>query len=393
MSGTTGWGVPGPGTPGIPGGPAWGYVPRPPKPGVIPLQPLGFGDIISGVFGTLKRYAKPVFVPLLLTTLGSLLLFGILAAVSYGPLHSIYDDLSRADRIDRTPSNAQAATLFTFGIVAVLLFLICSLACYLVASTTCTVVLRHAVLGRRVTVRQVWSEARPHLWRVAADSVLLFAGSFVLLCASMVPSMVLGSGPGAAALSLLVLPAFGFAIYCAVRLVLVVPVVVLENQRPMEALRRAWTLNEGAWWRSLGIPYVINLIGSFAGQIILVPFIFVAMIPVITTISASPDGTTPGPGGLIGAAVVFYGVVLIGAALVSVLVLPLIPLTNGLLYMDRRIRRESLDLALAAQADRDRQTPQAPTWAPPTPQPSSPEPSLSPVDLQKPPPPPTDSPA
>jgi hypothetical protein len=33
-----------------------------------------------------------------------------------------------------------------------------------------------------------------------------------------------------------------------------------------------------------------------------------------------------------------------------VLVLPLTPLTNGLLYLDRRIRRESLDLALAEQA-------------------------------------------
>jgi membrane-anchored glycerophosphoryl diester phosphodiesterase (GDPDase) len=152
-----------------------------------------------------------------------------------------------------------------------------------------------------------------------------------------------------ATLLLFSLPVMVAVMYVTVRLVLVIPVAVLENQRPIAALRRAWRLNEGAWWRSFGIPYLVGLVGSVAGQLILVPAVVIGLLPVFGQLSRTPDSATVPHIGF-GAVAFFYLMMGIGFTVVMVLVLPLTPLTNGLLYLDRRIRRESLDLALAEQA-------------------------------------------
>ena len=319
---------------------------------MIPLHPLSVGDIFGGVFRTLRRHFLAVYVPLLLTAIGSAVLLGVLAAFAYDPLRIIYD--AARDNSSFSPSNGQALTMAGFGIGAVLVTALGALACYLVCSTTCTAVLRHAALGQKVTVRQIWRESRPHLWRVLQVCLLLTLGSMV----TMVVAVGLAAGIGAAAQSgaafagsllLFWLPAMLAVLYVTVRLVLVVPVVVLENQRPVAALRRAWKLNEGAWWRSLGIPYLVGLVGSVAGQLILLPAVVIGALPLIGQLSRTPDTATTAQIDF-GAVAFFYLATGIGVAVVTVLVLPLTPLTNGLLYLDRRIRRESLDLALAEQA-------------------------------------------
>src|SRR4029453_4534562 len=61
-----------------PGGPPYGqpmYV-APPKPGVIPLRPLQFGEILDGSFQTIRRNAASMF--------GSALIVQALGAVVVG---------------------------------------------------------------------------------------------------------------------------------------------------------------------------------------------------------------------------------------------------------------------------------------------------------------------
>ncbi|WP_456049285.1 hypothetical protein [[Kitasatospora] papulosa] len=43
------------------GPPGWGGWVPPPKPGVIPLAPLGLGDVLGGAFSTVGRYWKQLF--------------------------------------------------------------------------------------------------------------------------------------------------------------------------------------------------------------------------------------------------------------------------------------------------------------------------------------------
>jgi hypothetical protein len=363
----------GPGRPspyGGPGGPGWGYVRLAPKPGVIPLQPLGVSEIISGVFGTLKRYFIPIYAPLLAIAGVAAVLMGILAAFAYGPVHTVVTNADNSS--DYTPGDGLVVELAVLGGVALLLVMVTGFILYVVVSTVCTSVLRHAVLGRKVTIRQVWAESRPHFWRVAWDSLLLWLGS--ALSAGLVVGVAAAvglathSGGIFALLMLLLLPLGLFLLYLQIRLVLVIPVLVVESERPIAAFRRAWRLNEGAWWRSLGIPLLVSMIGWIASQVILVP---VSGIGFGSVFSSIPVDTGDGdPNFPVGSFITLYLLVWLGSALVSALTLPLTPLTNGLLYMDRRIRRESLDVALAAQAAADQGA--APTASPSSPNPAAP---------------------
>jgi hypothetical protein len=315
--------------------------------------------MVGAVFSTLKQYFLPIYAPLMIVALAALIPFGALAAVAYGPVHSLATSVDNDHHF--TPSTGQGIQLLVLGGVGLLLALLWTLLVFVVGSTVCTTVLKYAVLGRKLTVRQGWSLSRPHFLRVAGESLLLgLAAAGGLALVGLVATAVgLATDSFAATFSLaflLMATVWGFLLYAQVRLVLAVPVVVLEHSGPIEALRRAWKLNRGAWWRSLGIPYLINLIGSFGAQLVLLPILVVGAFPLIAWTSAHP--VENGAHGAVGPIIAFCVYACLGAAFVNVLVLPLTPLANGLLYMDRRIRLEQLDLALAAEAGMSLHRPQ-----------------------------------
>lgn len=59
MSHNTGWEHHHPGQPAPQWGGGWTPPPPPPQPGVIPLRPLGLGDLLGGGFSAFRRYWKP----------------------------------------------------------------------------------------------------------------------------------------------------------------------------------------------------------------------------------------------------------------------------------------------------------------------------------------------
>ncbi|MDH6115124.1 hypothetical protein P3T36_004043 [Kitasatospora sp. MAP12-15] len=334
---------------------AWGYAP-PPKPGVVPLAPLGLGEIVSGVFGTVKRYARALYQPLIGPTLGALAVLSVYGVIAYFSLRGLVDELG--NQPDYQPTGDQKFTLGLLIVVGWLLLVVCLLALSTVASTVSTAVLRHSVLGRPVTARVLRAEAAPHFWRVLGGQLLIGTGFVGVMAVSLLPALLLGLAGARAGLVpavgvLCALPAIGCCVYAQVRLSLLVPVIVLERSRPVAAIRRAWRLNHGAWWRSLGIPYLINMIASFATQVVVVPFAITGMVALMGSIHpvSTPgfvDASQPAPS--VGGVVVFMACLLIGAALANVIALPLAPLTHGLLYVDRRIRNENLAPVLAAEA-------------------------------------------
>ncbi|MDH6119055.1 hypothetical protein ABH930_002646 [Kitasatospora sp. GAS204A] len=332
----------------------WGVRPAPPKPGVIPLAPLGLGDVLSGVFTTMRRYVKPLLLPLLGVLAAAAVLFTVYGTVGYLLTSGTFQQLS--DQTAAQPTDSQGFTIGVLAIVGGLLLLLCFLAFSLVASVSSAAVLRHAVVGRPVTAGQLWSQARPHLWRVLGAQLLLAAAGLAAVLVALVPATVLGlltdSGAVFGVLAvLLLLVVLGLGGYAGVRLTLLVPVVVLENRRPVAAIRRAWTLNHGAWWRSLGIPYLIRMIGSFVSQAILAPAWVIGVIGLGLTAGDRVDqyGDTVSGGPSAFGVVFCIAFVLLGLGVATVLTAPITPLTDGLLYVDRRIRREALADSLAAQ--------------------------------------------
>ncbi|MCC9307792.1 hypothetical protein LN042_11920 [Kitasatospora sp. RB6PN24] len=328
--------------------PGWTVAPPAPKPGTVPLRPLDTGDIIRAVFATVRRYADSLYRPVLLVALGCAGVFCGCFALAYaqvGPVPAA------------GPMTDQQLTGLTVAaaILLVLLFLL-SVVATAVTSAVSAVVLRHAAPGRQLTPRQSWAQSRGRLWPVLGVQALVLGAALGILAGSLLPSVLLFflAGPVPAAWGLLLLiPGLAGALYVGVRLILAVPVLVLEERRPVAAARRAWQLNRAAWWRSLGIPYVVGLIGNVAvrsGMTLLA-----AAVSRLLPVDAFDSGTDGSRAWLsawlsVGSLTTLVAVFALVAAVLMTVRAPLAPLTYGVLYLDRRLRMENLGPTLAAAA-------------------------------------------
>ena len=351
------------GWPGQPGPGAWVYTPPAPKPGVIPLHPLSLAEVLAGIFGTIRHYFKALYAPMAVVMLASGVILTAMLALCYSPLHNVYVDIQNHNHA----TGVQITELFSLLGGFYLVCLIISLGCYVATGLISTTVLRHAVIGRKVTVRQVLSEAAPRLWQLIGGLVLLaLAGFGPLVVASAVTLALLAlAGPVAAlGLLLLMMPAGVWSAYVPVRLALLAPVIVLENAKPKDAFSRAWRLNQSHWWRTFGFTLLVAVIGSCATQIVNTPVSLMTSGSVLNSFSQPDQSWTVSDLPSFGSFWI-YLVGLVVTSLVSILLaMPLIPLCNGLLYIDRRIRRESLDEQLAEEAGVSLTRPPVPPQAP-----------------------------
>ncbi|MFG2984502.1 hypothetical protein ACGFYQ_25125 [Streptomyces sp. NPDC048258] len=200
-------------------------APRSPRPGVIPLRPLGPRDILDGTLTTLGRYGGRLLGALLLGQLAGLL-----------PLAAVAGAATLASL-----SRTAGSRVFVYTLVpALALFL---LFCWALATALTAALLRPAVLGRPVTTLGLLRAAAPRIPAVFGSRLL------VLLAAA---------GPGAAALAaglppLALLPLAPVALWLGVLLALAPTAAGYEGLGPVAALRRSARLVRGAWWRTFAI--------------------------------------------------------------------------------------------------------------------------------------------
>ena len=194
-------------------------------------------------------------------------------------------------------------------------------------------------LAQPLTLAESWQQVRPRLGPLVAVSVLvtlavvlpLVAG--VLLTAAAV--VALGGGAGAL-VGLVALPGglvLGLHLY--VRWAFAPLCVVLERQGVRPALRRSGVLVRRSWWRSFGVLLLTAVIAGAVGQVLQVPFLLLTGNPL--EVLTGSDTSTLG-----------FVLASLGAMVASMVVGPFAAAVRGLLYVDRRMRSEGLDVALAA---------------------------------------------
>ena len=326
-----GWGGPLPGTPYGWGGP----VPGAPRPGVVPLRPLGLGELLDGAVAVVRRYPRPtlglsVVVASLSTVLGVLLVLLL-------PDNAL--DLSNTDAAPQI-SEAQLGGLAASGLGGALVTGLAGI----VLSGVITVVVGRAVLGEPMTTGQAWQAVRPLLARLVG--LALLTGLIVVT--------VIAVGVGLAALSYAVAGAGGLllgvpaalvglaaAVYLYNRLSLAAPALVLEKVGVLEALRRSGVLVHRSFWRVLGVLLLTAMIAGAVGVVLQVPFVI-----------AGGGGGGGLLGGSAGAGVRGLVLAQIGSGVAQTLVSPFSSGVRALLYVDRRMRAEGLDVALAAASSR-----------------------------------------
>jgi hypothetical protein len=281
------------------------------KPGIIPLRPLSLGEILDGAFATMKRNPGATLgLAAIVTAAGQLIQVLLILGVAHGDTHV----------------GASALLVIVSALI--------SLIFQLVLSGALTYVVGDAVLGKRMSMGEALQRVLPRvpaLFGVVLLQILVAVGAAL-------PGIILAVVAAAAGIpGLAVLIGIAdavFFVYVVVRVSLSAPALVLEGQRPVAALRRSSTLVRGSWWRIFGITLLVYVVGRLIGGVIGAPFSFLSGV----SLSGSGDSLTVHTGGLLWGA--------LGGILSGTVSYPIISGSIAILYIDRRMRREGLDLTL-----------------------------------------------
>ncbi|MFI8308855.1 hypothetical protein ACIF80_36770 [Streptomyces sp. NPDC085927] len=352
-----GWGAPPPGGPGY-GGPGgqggyggpggygswgggWGGPPPAAKPGVIPLRPLGVGEILDGAVSTMRTHWR--------TVLGIALTVAVLTEIVVVLVQGFFlDSPSSAALSDPSATfdeltAAMGDSLINSGIVYVV-----TLIGTIAATALLTTVTSRAVLGTSVTAAEAWRDARPQVLRLFGLICLLLLITVAVVAVGALPGIVMAAtvgGAGAVVLSVLgILGAGIVALWLMIRYSLASPTLMLEKQGVLKAMSRSAKLVRGSWWRIFGIQLLAMIIAGFVASIIVIPFTVIAM----TVTDGGVTGFLNSAGGDIGWT--FLIITGVGAVVGSMITYPIQAGVAVLLYIDQRIRREALDLELGRAA-------------------------------------------
>jgi hypothetical protein len=270
-----------------------------PKPGVIPLRPLGLGEILDGAFTVVREYPRVTLgLSAIVVTITQLLSFTVSAV---GTL---------------TSEGVGEPTLFGgggFTLATVVTAIISAIGLVILAGML-TSVMGDAVLGRPTTIGETWAKVRPRFW--------------VLLGAAIVGTLVPAFG-----LILCLIP----GIFLWVAWSFMTPAVVLERVGVGASIRRSYRLAVPDWWRVFGIRLLAWVIEAFIRSIVTIPATIIAVGSVLATHDTEL--------GIIPLAIITLGGIVAGTITA--------PFSSGvlaLLYIDRRMRAEGLDVTLAQAA-------------------------------------------
>ncbi|GLZ43962.1 hypothetical protein Acsp06_01470 [Actinomycetospora sp. NBRC 106375] len=322
-----GGGAPG----GFPGG--FGMPPRAPKPGIVPLRPLGLGEILDGALGYIRAHPRVV--------LGTSAVVAVITQALATVLQVFV--LRSTTQAGTTPDLAQLTSLLAgTGITGVVTTIVTIIA-VAVLTGILMVTISRSVLGSPVEAGEVWRAARPRIPGVIGVSLLVALIAVGLVVIGTVPGLLLllvDGTLGGVVIALGVIAAIVVAIWISVSLSLATPAYVLEGIGVTEALRRSWFLVRGRFWPVFGIQLLGGLIAFVIAGVITAPFQLVGTL--LAGGSANPAAATTSLPVLLLTA--------LGAIIGYTLTTPFQSGVTGLLYVDQRMRREGFDIELQRAA-------------------------------------------
>ena len=315
----------------------WGSRPVDDKPGVVPLRPLGLGEVLDGAVGVLRRYPRPALGLAALVALVSTACNVLLLVTAFEPFLEV--DSAALDRGDTAALEDAIGGAFAGASLSLLLSLVSGA----VMTGAITAVVGKAVLGEPMTFGQAWRQVRSRLLPLVGLALVVLvvvAGTFVAATAAAV-AIVAATGPTGLLLGVpLVLTGAVVAVWLYVRLSLAPCALVLERTGIGASLKRSAVLVRRDWWRVFGILLLTVVIGTFVSQVVQLPFAAVGAGSFGGIVD--PETDVLGTRSLVMSA--------IGGGLAATLVAPFTAGVRALLYVDRRIRAEGLDVSLSAAA-------------------------------------------
>jgi hypothetical protein len=330
-----------PGQPGygVPGYPPPGYAPQAPKPGVVPLRPLGVGEILDGAITAVRTNPKAMiglsFIVIAVTQLLALPL-KIGAFRSLDTLDQSYT-VSSGGTASTFGSDASASPGALAGLGAIALG---GILAQIVLTGMLVHVVGRAVLGRRTTMGETWAATKPMIWRLIGLALLIAViYSGVLVAAVVVGGIAIAlfsNGFGVLLLVLALLAGGGVCVFLWPQLTPAAAALVLERASVGTAIKRSSSLVRTGWWRVFGILLLGTFLVGVIGYIISIPFSAALFAQGSVATGAAPTG--------------YLVASTIGTIIAQTVTLPFQAAFIALTYIDLRMRREGLDLELIRTA-------------------------------------------
>lgn len=295
--------------------------------GVVPLRPLTLTDTFNGAVLYVRANPKATLGFTTIVVLGTQVLA---LALQIGPLWLAgnFDSIRNDDIV----FGLFGSSLSGYSTV------VASALAGLLLSGMLTVVIGRAVFGAHVTIGEAWARLRGRLLPLIGLALLEVAVAAVVIVGAVLVVVALGTvSPAAAGLvgfSLLtvLVPA---AIFLWTMLSFAPVLIVLEQLGIFAAISRSFTLVRGAFFRVLGIRLLAGLVATVVTYALAVPFAVAGLV-----VAAFSDSTAW--------ALAAFAVLTVGSVLGDIVTAPFTAGVVVLLYADRRIRAEALDLVLQA---------------------------------------------
>lgn len=317
--------------------PASGGWNAPPRPGIVPLRPLGVTDLLEGGFRAISANPKVMLGVSALVFGGVAVLSLLMAPLLLGPVVGAFNDLAASG-----PAGAAGPEFSTLSFagadpVTGLVSLVATVALtgILVVSVSAS------VIGRRTGAGELWRRVRGRLLALVGLSLLIsvVVGAVVVLAtAAGALGFFVSEAAGVVGLVLGLLAGVVLAVWLSTRWSLASVALLLEGLSIGKALRRSGALVKGTWWRVFGVLLLTFILAGLASAVLVGPASVVAGLLTLWL----PTGTATTLGTFI---------TLLFSTVASVLVQPFVASVTALLYTDLRIRQEGLDVELARAAD------------------------------------------
>lgn len=308
----------------------------PPKPGIVPLRPLMFGEILDGSFQTIRRNAGAMLGAALLAQSFAAILAAVMTVLAATPAFSLEAWLA----------NATPADLASLGLgfsAAVLLVALLTIFLSAVLQGAMVVPVARSILNRPTGFRQMWALTRSRAWTLIRLATLLMGAVLLsVLIAAVLGFILVSTMEGAAVLLLIPLVPVLLAlfIWVSIKIIVAPAAVVIEELGARDALRRSWALTRANWWRIFGIIVVVSIMIGVIGQVVTIP---VSLLPVLLSGFISPHG---GSEEAIALALAVGVVTAIVTALIGAVGYAFQTSVMALIYLDLRMRKDGLDIAL-----------------------------------------------
>ena len=326
--------------------------PSPVQPGIVPLRPLGVGDLFSGTFEALSKNPFVLFIlPGIVTIVaGIITLVTIYFAL---PDFTSLVDLDAPISTDDLSTIGMTMALRTTPFVLILLGLAGLFPAIVVPHGTAD-----AIIGKKLSAKDAFNRFKSRLLAMIGLSIVwafLFAliasvtfAVFSLVGLGVADYVTYRSQTPTMAVFLLfgsvgAITTFLVCVFFQVRFAFAQTVCAVENLSPFKALKRSWTLTQGVAFKTLGRTILIAMVmgavgGVFSGVLSTFTAFNISTEFNSFTISADPQ--------MYLTAIPLSAV---ASTIVQMLVMPLSQVYIALMYVDERIRKENFAYTLMEQ--------------------------------------------